>query len=397
MVSLKLTSEEEEDIQVSNEGRMDEIEGCALSLIGKFLTCKPFNRKAAKNTLRRAWGLDKELQICEVGNNLFQFKFQSEYELERILRGGPWSFDNQLLMLTRWRMGMSARNVVLEHASLWVQIWGMPFDMMSPTVATEVGNKMGVVEEVERRQRTDDHNFFLRVKVALPIAKPIRTGGFLKGSDGSRHWVTYKYERMPLFCHYCGILGHNLCHCPEHFAASKKTTPVEYQYGDWLKADNGRSRSPTRRGMDSSRGVESIGRTDGRATESNEVQETAAATARVKDPSNSQRAQNGRHGCGGNVIEVQEKISEDNAAPLLNVEKVMPSFTQGGNAEPNLNNESTVVHTTSSTLGHVESKPNKPKATWTRLNRMEVGPPNSVSSVLKPTLDFPANELCTGA
>nr|POE71655.1 isoform 2 of probable 3-hydroxyisobutyrate dehydrogenase-like 1, mitochondrial [Quercus suber] len=138
--------------------------------------------------------------------------------------------------------------------------------------------------------------------------------------------------------------------------------------------------------MDSSRGVESIGRTDGRATESNEVQETAAATARVKDPSNSQRAQNGRHGCGGNVIEVQEKISEDNAAPLLNVEKVMPSFTQGGNAEPNLNNESTVVHTTSSTLGHVESKPNKPKATWTRLNRMEVGPPNSVSSVLKPTL-----------
>ena len=51
MTSLKLMAKEEEDIQVSEEGRLDELEGCALSLIGKFLTCKPFNRKAAKNML----------------------------------------------------------------------------------------------------------------------------------------------------------------------------------------------------------------------------------------------------------------------------------------------------------------------------------------------------------
>lgn len=187
MVSLKLTSEEEEDIQVSDEGRMDEINSCALSLIGKFLTCKPFNRKAAKNMLQRVWMLDKELQIFEVGINLFQFKFQSEYKLDRILRGGPWTFDNQLLMLTWSRTGMSANNVVLEHASLWVQIWGVSFDMMSPNVETEVGNKMGVVEDVECRRRMDEQNFFLRVKVALPISKPLWRGGFLLGSDGKHH------------------------------------------------------------------------------------------------------------------------------------------------------------------------------------------------------------------
>lgn len=102
MVSLKLTSEEEEEIQVSDEDKTEEIDSYALSLIGRFLTCKPYNRTTAKNMLRRAWGLDKELQISEVGSNLFQFKFQSEYELNRVLWGGPWSFDNQLLMLTQW-------------------------------------------------------------------------------------------------------------------------------------------------------------------------------------------------------------------------------------------------------------------------------------------------------
>lgn len=53
MVNMKLTSEKEEDIQVSEESRTDEINSCLLSLIGKFLTCKPFNQKAAKNNLRK--------------------------------------------------------------------------------------------------------------------------------------------------------------------------------------------------------------------------------------------------------------------------------------------------------------------------------------------------------
>ena len=88
MVNLKLMFEEEEEIQVSEEGRSEEIDSCVLSLKGKFLTCKPYNQKAAKNTFRKAWGLDKELQISKVGSNLFQFKFQSEYNLDRILGGG---------------------------------------------------------------------------------------------------------------------------------------------------------------------------------------------------------------------------------------------------------------------------------------------------------------------
>ena len=60
--NMKLTADEEEIIEISEEGRRAEIESCTLSLIGKFLTCKPYNKKAAKNTLRRAWGLDDKVQ-----------------------------------------------------------------------------------------------------------------------------------------------------------------------------------------------------------------------------------------------------------------------------------------------------------------------------------------------
>lgn len=53
----------------------------------------------------------------------------------------------------------------------------------------EVGNRIGWVEEVERKQPQDDLSFFMRVRVAVPIAKPIRRGAYIAGSDGIRTWI----------------------------------------------------------------------------------------------------------------------------------------------------------------------------------------------------------------
>ena len=111
----------------------------ALSLIGKFLTCQPFNRKAAIIMLKRAWGLEEGVQMIEVGTILFQLKFQFEFEMNRVFKGGPWSFDNQVLMLIRWKVGITADNVKFESVSLWVQIWGTLFDLVSPTICKDSG------------------------------------------------------------------------------------------------------------------------------------------------------------------------------------------------------------------------------------------------------------------
>ena len=79
-----------------------------------------------------------------------------------------------MLLLMKWRKGMNTHNVRLNLASLWVQIWGAPFDMVSPKVATEVGGRLGKVVEVEKQHKQDDPSYFMRVKVALPISKPLR-------------------------------------------------------------------------------------------------------------------------------------------------------------------------------------------------------------------------------
>ena len=123
-----------------------------------------------------------------------------------------------------------------------MQIWDASFDMVSPTVVTEIGRCMGVVEEVEKRRNKDGQNLFMRVKVVIPIAKPIRRRGFLAGSDGQKTWTTFRYERLPMFCDYCGLLGHDIKHCAIYFGLMKSRKEVQLQYGEWLKASGGRKR-----------------------------------------------------------------------------------------------------------------------------------------------------------
>ena len=137
---------------------------------------------------------------------------------------------------------MMAKNVRFESVSLWVQIWDASFDMVSPTVATEIGKCMGVVEEVEKRRNKDGQNLFMRVKVVIPIAKPIRRRGFLASSDGQKTWTTFRYERLPMFCDYCGLLGHDIKNCAIYFGLMKSRKEVQLQYGEWLKASGGRKR-----------------------------------------------------------------------------------------------------------------------------------------------------------
>ena len=108
--------------------------------------------------------------------------------------------------------------------------------MVPPQVAKEVGSRLGVVEEVEWKQRKDDFNYFMRVWVSLPISKLLRKGAFIASSDGECTWVNFKYERLSFFSHYCGLLSHDLRHCDAHFATTKHTAEVKYEYGDFLKA-----------------------------------------------------------------------------------------------------------------------------------------------------------------
>ena len=96
--------------------------------------------------------MGSDLRIVEVGNNILQFKFGSLCQLEWVEKSGPWNFDNNQLLLCRWRKGLTVANISFTHAPFWIQVWGLPFEYMSKEAGKEIGSGL-----VKSSKWTKDH------------------------------------------------------------------------------------------------------------------------------------------------------------------------------------------------------------------------------------------------
>ena len=114
--NLSLTKEEEEEIPIKSRRKSDLLEECLLNLFGRLLADRNQNLRALKNTLRIAWKMGSDLQIVDVGNCIIQFRFRSEYQMKWVEQNGLWNFDNNLLLLCRWRRGLLATNIKFTYS-----------------------------------------------------------------------------------------------------------------------------------------------------------------------------------------------------------------------------------------------------------------------------------------
>ena len=114
--NLSLTKEEEEEIPIKSRRKSDLLEECLLNLFGRLLADRNQNLRALKNTLWMAWKMGSDLQIVDVGNCIMQFRFRSEYQMKWVEQNGLWNFDNNLLLLCRWRRGLLATNIKFTYS-----------------------------------------------------------------------------------------------------------------------------------------------------------------------------------------------------------------------------------------------------------------------------------------
>ncbi|MBA0649708.1 hypothetical protein Goklo_017242, partial [Gossypium klotzschianum] len=70
-------------------------------LVGCFLTTRMVNFQAMKNTLVNVWHLIGGVVISDLDEKRFLFKFYHEVDIERVIKGDPWTFNNHLLIIHR--------------------------------------------------------------------------------------------------------------------------------------------------------------------------------------------------------------------------------------------------------------------------------------------------------
>ena len=77
---------------------------------------------------------------------------------------------------------------------------------------------------------------FLRVHVEIDMSKPLCRGRKVALDDDNERWIAFKYEKLPNFCYWCGLISHDGKDC-DLWLARKETGHTEpTEYGPWLRA-----------------------------------------------------------------------------------------------------------------------------------------------------------------
>ncbi|KAH7859818.1 hypothetical protein Vadar_005830 [Vaccinium darrowii] len=132
------------------EGTGDSEGNISLCLMGRVLNPKPINLGAVTNIINSAWKTRAPVRITPWGNNnTFLFKFDSVEEKMHILKDGPWSIMNNLLVLKALEDGMIMSEIDFSRCPIWVQIHGLPVDKMSQPNAKIIGKRFGKLLAIE--------------------------------------------------------------------------------------------------------------------------------------------------------------------------------------------------------------------------------------------------------
>ncbi|MBA0576898.1 hypothetical protein Golob_024872, partial [Gossypium lobatum] len=127
-----------------------------------------------KSTLANLWHPVYGVQIRDLGEKRYLFKFFHYMDIERVLKGLPWTFNNHLLILCKLKRGEDPLKIPLVFVPFWVQIHNVPIGLFSENLAIQLGNFIGVFLEYDASTLGKENHNYMRIRVQIDVRKPLR-------------------------------------------------------------------------------------------------------------------------------------------------------------------------------------------------------------------------------
>jgi hypothetical protein len=119
------------------------------------------------------------------------------------------------VLLKKFDLRVMLTDIVFAKLLLWVRIYGLPFVLMNSERGDPLASMIGEVEKVEVDEKGIAWGDFLRVRIKVDITEPLMRCVAVESSSLKRTvFYEVRYEKLPLFCFSCGLLGHSSVACP---------------------------------------------------------------------------------------------------------------------------------------------------------------------------------------
>ncbi|KAJ1392784.1 Ribonuclease H-like superfamily [Sesbania bispinosa] len=174
------------------------------TLIGKIISHKVLNRNTTKTMILKGWGQKCDVSISDIGPNCYLFHFNGKQAMKKVIREAPWNVMGLHLSIQPWAPEISLEELSFSLSPFWIQIHGLPIDMMTVSNAAKIGSRMGTVLRV-KNPTIDGHllRSFIRIRILININHPLITGCWVPRKNLPKAWISFKYEQLMDYCYNC--------------------------------------------------------------------------------------------------------------------------------------------------------------------------------------------------
>lgn len=169
-----------------------------------------------------------------MGGYRYSFVFFHILDLQKVIEGGPWTFEQSLLVYHRLQPNEDPHLVPLNSMDIWLQVYDVPKGLVLDKVLQSIGNYVGNFVKTDPMNTKEPWRLYVRVRVTMDVTKPLKRRMKIKREGGVWNWVNFKYERLSLFCFVCGRMGHSDRDCEVVYVNPNKE--IDRAYGVWLRA-----------------------------------------------------------------------------------------------------------------------------------------------------------------
>ncbi|CAE6229516.1 unnamed protein product [Arabidopsis arenosa] len=144
------------------------------------------------------WDVEGRVRGFDLENGRFHFNFESEENLQKVLKKRPCHFNLWTFFLERWELNF--QEDLLCFVNFWVKKTDLPLRCWVEEAFRGIGNALGLVSEVGVMEA--------RMMVAMNVTKPLKFKKRVLIDNGEEVLVTISYEKLFLFCFTYHLISH---------------------------------------------------------------------------------------------------------------------------------------------------------------------------------------------
>lgn len=131
---------------------------------------------------------------------------------------------------------MNVSNSFLHRYRYGTQI---PPHWLSIETGKKIGRILGITKDVIIVEIWGKKGRHIKILDELDLSKPLVRGTKLKYKQ-CEIWVQFRYDQLPIVCHYCGCIGHKQRMCTKRKEDLSQNCLKDDQFGFWLRVGNGK-------------------------------------------------------------------------------------------------------------------------------------------------------------